>query len=149
MKTQHLFEAILRITNHPCLESEMLEIIEAYEKDISVINTDLIFAPSLYPFNDFWELYDKKVGRTKAEKLYNKTTMDERIKMFEHIPLYKESQPDKKFRKDPETYLRNKSWEDEIISREKNNPRNFYNNLIDLNYEYESNQSDSKKFGEV
>ena len=32
-----------------------------------------------------------------------------------HLPLYKKSQPNKKYRKDPGTYLNNKSWNDEII----------------------------------
>ena len=34
---------------------------------------------------------------------------------MEHIPKYKQAQPDKKFRKNPETFLNNKSWNDEII----------------------------------
>ena len=34
---------------------------------------------------------------------------------MKHLPLYKKSQPNKKYRKDPATYLNNKSWNDEII----------------------------------
>jgi len=34
---------------------------------------------------------------------------------MQHLPKYKLSRPDKTFRKDPLTYLNNKSWEDEII----------------------------------
>jgi hypothetical protein len=34
---------------------------------------------------------------------------------MEHVAKYKQAQPDKKFRKNPETYLNNKSWNDEII----------------------------------
>ena len=33
-----------------------------------------------------------------------------------YIELYKQSQPDKQFRKNPETFLNNKSWNDEIIN---------------------------------
>ena len=69
-----------------------------------------------YSFEDFWKDYDKKVGkiekiRPKWEKL--KDSEREEIKSF--IPKYKISQPKKKFRKNPETFLNNESWKDEII----------------------------------
>ena len=35
--------------------------------------------------------------------------------IFIHLPDYVNSTPDKKFRKDPTTYLNNKSFNDEII----------------------------------
>ena len=38
-----------------------------------------------------------------------------RNKIFETLPEYVNSTPDKKFRKNPETYLNNCSWNDEII----------------------------------
>jgi hypothetical protein len=67
-------------------------------------------------FEFFWNLYDKKVGDKEKLKLkWEKLTDDERLKAMEHIPKYKNSQPDKKFRKDPQTYLNNKSFNDEII----------------------------------
>ena len=68
------------------------------------------------PFNDFWVLYDKKVGeRKKLEKKWISLTSQDRIDIINHIPLYKNAQPEKKFRKDPQTFLNNKSWLDEII----------------------------------
>lgn len=73
-----------------------------------------------FPFETFWNMYDKKVGKPKCEKLWEKLTAKERMACFEYIPLYKQAQPDKQFRKNPETFLRNKSWQDEIIVR--NNP---------------------------
>jgi hypothetical protein len=39
---------------------------------------------------------------------------------MEYIPKYKEAQPDKLFRKDPATFLNNKSWNDEIIQSRRN-----------------------------
>ncbi len=41
--------------------------------------------------------------------------------IIEHIPKYKIEQPDKQFRKHFETYLNNKSYNDEII---QNNGKN-------------------------
>ena len=68
------------------------------------------------PFNDFWTLYDKKVGeRKKLEKKWISLTNQDRIDIINHIPLYKSAQPEKKFRKDPQTFLNNKSWLDEVI----------------------------------
>ena len=73
------------------------------------------------PFEDFWNLYDKKRGdKVKLEKKWNNLTDIERNKIIDYIPKYKESQPDKAFRKDPETFLNNKSWNDEIIKNESN-----------------------------
>lgn len=70
----------------------------------------------VYPFDEFWNDYEKKVGdkekiRKKFENLPDKT----KLLIREHIPKYKSAQPDKQFRKNPETYLNNKSWNDEII----------------------------------
>lgn len=67
-------------------------------------------------FAEFWELYDKKVGdKTKLGKKWLSLTDEERLKAMNHIPEYKTAQPDKKFRKDPATYLNNNSFNDEII----------------------------------
>ena len=68
-------------------------------------------------FETFWNQYDKKVGRPKCEKLWSKLTLEERKICLDYIPLYKQAQPDKQYRKNPETFLRNKSWNDEIIPR--------------------------------
>lgn len=69
------------------------------------------------PFENFWEAYDKKVGKPKCEKLWHKLSMNERVACLNYIPLYKQAQPDKQYRKNPETFLRNKSWNDELIYR--------------------------------
>ena len=68
-------------------------------------------------FDFFWSLYDKKVGKPKAQKLWAKLSLDERKACLAYIPLYKQAQPDKQFRKNPETFLRNHSWNDELIYR--------------------------------
>lgn len=71
----------------------------------------------IYPtFEDFWEEYDKKVG--KKEKIKSKWDLlgqTEKEKIMTYIPDYKISQPNKKYRKNPETFLNNESWNDEII----------------------------------
>lgn len=68
------------------------------------------------PFTDFWESYDKKRGhKNKLEKKWEALTDEDREKIMKYIPNYKRSEPDKKFRKDPQTFLNNRSWLDELI----------------------------------
>jgi len=67
-------------------------------------------------FDEFWTLYDKKVGsRTKIKKKFKKLSKKKREAIMKHIVLYKKSQPDKQYRKNPDTYINNESWNDEII----------------------------------
>lgn len=74
-----------------------------------------------YPFMDFWDKYDKKRGdREKIEKIWDKLSVEDRQSIMEYIPLYITSQPDKKYRKDPQTFLNNKSWNDELINQNNN-----------------------------
>jgi hypothetical protein len=68
------------------------------------------------PFDSFWDLYDKKTGeKGKLSEKWNKLSDLERTEIMRYIPNYKICQPDKKFRKDPQTFLNNKSWNDELI----------------------------------
>jgi hypothetical protein len=75
-------------------------------------------------FDIFWNLYDKKVSKDKCENKWNKLTDNERQLAIDFIPKYKLSQPNKKYRKNPETFLNNKSWNDEIINNETNRTNN-------------------------
>jgi len=68
-----------------------------------------------YPFELFWNMYDKKVGRPKCEKKYEAISEQDRVLIFEHVLKYIEAQPDKKYRKNPETYLNQNAWHDEIV----------------------------------
>lgn len=68
-----------------------------------------------YPFSEFWEFYDKKKDKQRAEKVYKKISLRDRKCIFATLQAYKDSTPDKQYRKNPETYLRNRTWEDEII----------------------------------
>jgi uncharacterized protein YdaU (DUF1376 family) len=68
-------------------------------------------------FDIFWNLYDKKVGKKeKIEKKWIQLTDSDRNAIIEYVPTYIESRPEKKYRKNPETFLNNKSWLDEIIT---------------------------------
>lgn len=73
-----------------------------------------------YGFENFWNDYDKKVGdKIRIEKKFNKLSQGIRELIKIYIPKYKESQPDKKYRKNPETFLNQKGWEHELIYNDK------------------------------
>jgi len=67
------------------------------------------------PFDYFWSMYDKKVDRAKCEKKWVRLTDAEREECMYYLPAYVKATPDIKFRRNPETYLNNKSWQNEIV----------------------------------
>ena len=69
----------------------------------------------LEDFIRFWEMYDKKINRSMCERVWRRLPVKERTAILRYIPLYKQAQPDKRYRKNPLTFLRNKSWLDELI----------------------------------
>lgn len=70
------------------------------------------------PFDTFWNLYDKKVGsKKKLESKWAKLTDEQRELAIDHTKRYIKSQPNKIYRKNPETYLNNESFYDEIIEK--------------------------------
>lgn len=67
-------------------------------------------------FGRWWELYDKKVGKQTAHKLWKKLNVNDRSAIMAHTALYRMA-TEKAYRKNPETYLRQRAWEDEIIDK--------------------------------
>lgn len=69
-----------------------------------------------YPFDEFWADYDKKVGdKEKLRRKWNKLSLSDRRLIKAFIPRYKQAEPSKRYRKNPETFLNNKSWNDELV----------------------------------
>ena len=71
-------------------------------------------------FKEFWDTYDKKTNMSKCKKKYLKLSESDRDKIRSTLKDYIASTPDKQYRKNPETYLNNHSWNDEIINRSNN-----------------------------
>ena len=63
-------------------------------------------------FNKFWELYGKKVDKMKCTKLWNKLSEHEKNDIFAKLPIYLNSTPEVKYRKNPSTWLNGKCWLD-------------------------------------
>jgi len=77
-----------------------------------------------HEFEQIWELYErkgsKKVSRARFAKLSRKT----RELIYNHLPAYLLSTPDKRYRKDFERYISNECWNDEVITNENNQQSN-------------------------
>jgi hypothetical protein len=64
-------------------------------------------------FEEFWNLYNKKVGKDKAKARWSKLKAKEIDDIFKALPLYIASR-EIKYRKDPERYIGHRVWEDEM-----------------------------------
>jgi hypothetical protein len=64
-------------------------------------------------FEKFWDYYGKKEDRAKCYDKFLKLTDAELEKIKDSLPLYIKKTPDKKYRKNPFTYLNGKCWNDE------------------------------------
>ena len=69
-------------------------------------------------FDDFWNAYNKKVGsKSNVEKKFLKLNQDTKEIIMNYIFDYVEATPDKQYRVNPETFLNQKRWENEIINQ--------------------------------
>lgn len=66
-------------------------------------------------FEQFWAAFAKKVGRSKSSEKWAGLNPAEQAAILAHLPAYVAATPDKQFRKDPATYLHNRTWEDEEL----------------------------------
>jgi DNA-binding MarR family transcriptional regulator len=69
---------------------------------------------SNYPFESFWELYQRKGSKKLARDRYQKLTEAQRELIFQHVPKYQASR-EKRYWKDAERYISHETWESEII----------------------------------
>jgi hypothetical protein len=70
-------------------------------------------------FDEFWNLYDKKVTKMQTIKKWNSLSLETQKLIMEYIPKYKESKPEIQFRRDPIRFLTKETWKDEIIFNNK------------------------------
>lgn len=100
-------EAFETLSNH-------LGMVRKVEYEIEEESEDEII---IYPsFLDFWNLYDKKVDKEKAQSKWHILNQSTKERIMEFLPEYIKSTPEKKYRKDPCTFLNNKSWNNEAIT---------------------------------
>ena len=79
------------------------------------------------PFEEFWNIYDKKTADPdKCKAKWERLSDTEREKAMAYIPEYKKAQPDKVFRKNPDTFINNKGWTHELIYSSKSKKNTNY-----------------------
>ena len=96
---------------------------ELTEKIISILESKgyKVTAPTKevkdeYTFERAWNLYDKKVGcKAKLEKKWNSMSKKDRMAAIAYIPAYVIATEDKQYRKNFQTFLNQRGWEDELI----------------------------------
>jgi len=82
-------------------------------------------------FDEFWNLYNKKVGNKKAcKKKWDKLTYDKQKTIIQTLPEWLTQFSEKQFQPHPETYLNNERWNDEIIKPKKQVNNNFSQGFI-------------------
>lgn len=69
-----------------------------------------------YTFDNIWNLYDKKVGcKDKLKKKWNSMSKADRKAATDYVPAYVLATKDKKYRKNFQTFLNQRGWEDELV----------------------------------
>jgi hypothetical protein len=72
------------------------------------------------PFSQWWALYQKGIKEDHCRVLWIQLTDSDRLKALDHTPRYVAATPQKQYRKNPENYLDEKVFNDEIIPRHGN-----------------------------
>ena len=65
-------------------------------------------------FEMFWSLYDKKVDINRAKVAFLNLTLKEMGLAVKNAKAYVESTPDKRYRKNPTTWLHQKGWDSDF-----------------------------------
>ncbi len=79
-----------------------------------------------FDFNQFWDLYDKKLDLVPCQREWMNIDEPEYSKILEHVPKYVNATPEKKYRKKPLNYLKDRTWLDsELPNNEKDSDNQF------------------------
>jgi hypothetical protein len=97
---------------------------------------DISITQIMFEFQEFWKIYDRKQRKDAAIKLWKKMKATERLSALEKVHAYVASRPDKQYRLTPDKWLRQKCWEDEILTPESKAPAN----TIEASFEKELEQ---------
>jgi hypothetical protein len=103
---------------------------------INHVNEHMVLRSVNIGFEEFWKIYPRKIGKTKAKTCYEKATSLHGVdKINEAIIIYAESvkSKDKKYIPHPATWLNQGRWEDEIeIETNENIDYEFRNMVNDI-----------------
>lgn len=76
-------------------------------------------------FSEFWDAYDKKVGKPNSLKAWAKIDFDKYtlVQIIKAAKADKQAKPDNKYRKDPERWLKGQHWLDELVVEQVTKPK--------------------------
>ena len=98
------------------MEEEIQKAINLLKKNGYEVKKIILDKDDEYTFDNIWNLYDKKVGcKDKLRKKWNSMSKADRKAATEYVPLYVIATEDKKYRKNFQTFLNQRGWEDELI----------------------------------
>tara|TARA_R100000951_G_scaffold81290_1_gene69027 strand:- start:347 stop:850 length:504 start_codon:yes stop_codon:yes gene_type:complete len=69
-------------------------------------------------FSMFWSMYDKRVDEKNCRTSFMRLTLEDMGKAIKGVKDYVDSTPDKKYRKNPRTWINQKGWESEVVISE-------------------------------
>lgn len=74
-------------------------------------------------FDFFWEEYEKPIDEKTCRDLWSSLSEEDKKRAIGFIPSYKKYQPEHRYRKNPETFLSSRFWENDFITQSANKPR--------------------------
>ena len=74
--------------------------------------------PTAEEFEDLWLMYERKGSKANAKKEFMKLTAEEITTMRCHIPAYLQSRPERQYRQDFERYIKHKTFNSVVYSRQ-------------------------------
>lgn len=97
---------------------------EAYEKkNKPKVKKEVVQVESTFDaeaaFDQIWVMYEKKGNRKGSLAKFSKLSHETMQLIFDHVPKYVKSTPEKQFRKNFETYINQECWMDEINESSK------------------------------
>lgn len=94
---------------------------------------------NLNDFLDFWNLYPKKIAKEKCIEKWKKIKTEEKKLIFETLPNFKNYKPFETYtHPNPETYLNQKRWQDEIAESKQTYELSSFNG----NHKFELTKSE-------
>ena len=81
-------------------------------------NKDVSSEQLLEQFEDLWLAYERKGSKANAKKEFAKLTEDEVAVMRLHIPAYIQSRPERQYRQDFERYIKHKTFNSVVYSKQ-------------------------------
>ena len=96
---------------------------------IGKVKKEAVSSETLSTFDIFWDLYNHKHNKNKALTEWVKINPELYQTIFNHVRLYRESERGKNFPFNPNNYLKDEHWNDEIISTAKPQKLSLEENL--------------------